>query len=124
MKDLTGDDIIQRFEYWCRDIRALIEQDPEFSHEAQRTWIQSLEGQIAVIPKFREHPELAKRVPLTSHFSLVWFLNDYLQVRLYCEQNRISYVVMLHKKSVALDKKHVGFDEVAQTVWDYLDTAG
>jgi hypothetical protein len=124
MKDLTWDDIIQRFGYWCREMRALIEQDPEFSHEAQRTWIQSLEGQIAVIPKFREHPELVKRVPLTSHFCLVWFLNNHLQVRLYCEQNRISYIVWLYKKSVALDEKHVGFDEVVQTVWAYLDKAG
>jgi hypothetical protein len=122
MTDFTWEYIVQNSD--CRRQLYLSELDKpdEGYHDRYRNWLQSAEGLLAVVPKLREQPEIDKRVPMMSLMTLRWLMGDGFEVDLYCEEKG-KYLVAMYKGNLSIEQISVGFDDVAEIVWTYIQKA-
>ncbi len=117
----TWEWIIEHCEEICDEVQKFIERETLYSHEAQKGYLQSAQGLIAIIPQLREHPQLGKLVPMMSLLSLRWFPADDYEVQLFCEENKSKYSITVIKGELDIkEKRIVTFTEVADKIYAYI----
>lgn len=125
--DFTWEWIIESYSNLCDQIQNGATDDSEDLPKRLKGYIENAQGLIAIVPKLRQHPQLEKLVPMKSLMSLVWFPSKDYEVSLYCEESKVKYSItvvtgdLLGGNTRIHEEKIVGFDEVANEIYSYIN---